>query len=361
MKLRLSTRLLLSYAVIIMVGAAATYLTVRLLAPRLFDDRLRAGRGGRTGSSGPDLRSAFRSALNAALIVAVAVSAVAAGLIAAITSRVLLRPIENVRRATARIAAGDYQAKAGDSSVPELADLGADVDRLAAALADTESRRTRLLGDVAHEMRTPLTVLDGYIEGLVDGVFTTDAETLGALGEEVRRLRRLADDLSALSRAEEHRLDLHPVDTDLAVVASQAARRLSAQFDDATLTLTLDAPVAVPVHADPQRIEQVLTNLLGNAIAATPPSGSISLTVRRNNDRAEAIVADTGVGLAAGDLERIFERFYQVAGHHRRGPGTGVGLTIARGIARAHGGDVLANSPGPGHGSVFTLSLPLAG
>ena len=240
------------------------------------------------------VHSAFLSALTTALLVGVLASAAVAGLAAAFVTRRLLRPLDAVRAATRRIAAGHYQASVPLPREPELAALAADVNTLATALAGTETRRTRLLGEVAHEMRTPLTALEGYMEGLIDGVFAPEPETLGAVSDELRRLRRLADDLSALSRAEEQRLELHPAGADLADLARRAAGRLAPQFADDHVILTVHAPGALPVRADPDRITQVLTNIIGNALAATPAAGTVTVEARAAGHRAEVVVTDTG-------------------------------------------------------------------
>ncbi len=371
MRLRLPWRLFISYALVIAVGAVVAWVTVRLLAPAVFDhemamlggDHMGMGGGGPGNGQGggppSSVRAAFGSALTTALLFGILASVAAAALAAAFIARRLARPLTAVRAATRLIAAGRYQASVPVPHEPELAALAADVNTLATRLADTEARRTRLLGEVAHEMRTPLTALDGYLEGLIDGVFAPEPEILQAASDEVRRLRRLSDDLSALSRAEEQRLDLHPADTDLADLASRAAGRRAPQFSDSDVTLTVDAAVALPVLADSDRITQVLTNLLGNALTATQAGGTVTVQARARGRMAQVTVTDTGVGLAAGDLERVFERFYRAPGQPRRSAGSGIGLTIARNIARAHGGDITAASPGPGKGATFTLALPL--
>ena len=361
-------RLFISYAVVIVIGAAVAYVTVRLLAPTLFDHQMTMlggdhmgmgmGPGGQSGTAG-SVQSAFLSALTTALLVGVLASAAAAGLAAAFVTSRLLRPLNAVRAATRRIAAGRYQASVPVPKVPELAALAGDVNTLATELASTETRRTRLLGEVAHEMRTPLTALEGYMEGLIDGVFAPEPEILGAASDELRRLRRLADDLSALSRAEEQRLDLHPADTDLADLTRRAAGRLAPQFSDGHITLTVRAPGPLPVRADPDRITQILTNIIGNALTATPAAGTVTIDARTAGQRAQVAVSDTGAGLAAEDLERVFERFYRAPGQPRRSSGSGIGLTIARNIARAHGGEVTASSAGPGQGATFVLTIPL--
>ncbi|WP_033893517.1 sensor histidine kinase [Streptomyces anulatus] len=363
MKVRLPFRLFLSHAGVAVVGAGIAFLTVRLLAPELFDHRVGMMNGmsgmGTSSQIRAGVHAAFLASLNSALLVGVLASVVAAAAVAAVVTRRMLRPLDAVRAATRQIAAGRYEVNVPPPAEPELSALAADVNTLARALADTEERRTRLLGDVAHEMRTPLTALDGYVEGLIDGVFTASPDTLAELSAELRRLHRLADDLSGLSRAQEQRLDLHPLDADLADLARRAATRLSPQFDDAHVTLVIAADTALPVHVDPDRITQVLTNLLGNALLATPAGGTVTITAHGSGSRAEVSVTDTGVGLDRADVERVFERFYRVPGRPRRSAGSGVGLTIARGIARAHDGDVTASSPGPGQGARFTVVLPL--
>ncbi len=363
--MRLAARLLLSYAVVITVGAAAAYLTVRLLVPPLFDERMRMGTGAdatmgpRAGGNGTSTHAALISALNTVLLVAVFVSVVAGGVVATFVTRRLLRPLSDVRTATRRIAAGDYGSTVALPREPELAALAADVNTLAESLGQTETRRTRLLGDVAHEMRTPLTALDGYVEGLIDGVLAPDPGHLQAMAEELRRLHRLADDLAALSRTEEQRVELHRTPADLADLARRAAGRLCPQFHDAGVTITVRGDSPLPVSVDIDRIMQVLTNLLGNALIATPDGGSVSVASSATPGSAVVTVADTGVGLAAADQQRVFERFYRASTALRRSPGSGIGLTIARGLARAHGGDLHIQSSGPGQGATATVTLPL--
>jgi histidine kinase len=363
---RLVVRLVLSHLLVALLAAAATFLVVRLLAPALFDESIRMspmgqGPGGMGGQAGA-LRQQFGDAVDRALLVGAGVGAGAAAGFGAIAAYRLLAPLRAVRAATRDIAAGRY-----DTSVPpprerELAELADDINRLGHALDETETRRVRLLGEVAHEMRTPLTVIDGHVEGMIDGVLPTSATELGLLSDEVRRLRRLAEDLSMLSRTDEGRLELVMARVDLAQVAGRAVERMRPQAEDAGLTLTVDGAAAAPVVADADRLAQVLTNLVGNAIRATGPGGRIDVVCRASGSDALVTVADTGEGLDPADLERVFERFYRSPGRRTPGPdrGSGIGLTIARGIARAHGGEVSAASPGRGRGATFTVRVPLA-
>lgn len=361
MTMRMPARLLSSYVLVATVGAGVAYLTVWLLAPALFDRQvgMMDGRGMGSGAgSSTGLHDAFRSALTTALAVGLTASVGAAVAVAWFVTGRLMRPLHAVRAATRQIAAGEYQVSVPVPTEPELAALANDVNTLGSALADTEARRTRLLGDVAHELRTPLTALDGDVEGLIDGVFAPTPDVLGSLSDELRRLHRLADDLSSLSRVQEQGLGLHPVDADLAELARRAAARLAPQFRDAQVGLTVDADQVVPVRADPDRIVQVLTNLLGNALLATGSGGTVTVAARSGARGGEVSVTDTGVGLCGPDLERVFERFYRAPGQPRRSAGSGIGLTIAREIARGHGGNLTASSPGRGLGARFTMTLP---
>jgi histidine kinase len=366
--MRLPGRLFLSNIVVIAVGAVAAYVTVRLLAPRFFAREaeavvraLLAGPGRPRRELLGTVRGAFVSALTTALLFGTLASVVVAAIAAALVTRRLVRPLNAVRQATRLIAAGHYQASVPVPREPELADLARDVDTLATRLADTEERRSRLLGEVAHEMRTPLTSLEGYLEGLIDGVFAPEPEVLDAVSDELRRLRRLADDLSALSRSEDQRLDLTLADTDLAALAAKAADRLAPQFTDAGVRLSVEVAAPLPVWADPDRLTQVLTNILGNALAATPAGGLVTVRTAAPPGLAQVMIGDTGIGLGVADTERVFERFYRAPrppAQPSTATGSGIGLTIARNIARAHGGEVTAASDGLGQGATFTLSLP---
>ncbi|HYO86964.1 MAG TPA: HAMP domain-containing sensor histidine kinase [Dermatophilaceae bacterium] len=407
---RLAVRFAVSHLLVAVVAALTTFLVVRQLAPSLFDESLRRGigagqgsgqpggpgpSGGRPGPSGggtgqgEGLRQSFADAVDLSLLVGGLVGGLVAAVVGALVARRLLRPLGRVREATRRMAEGDYRVPVPMPMERELADLVSDVNVLGAALGDTESRRVRLLGEVAHEMRTPLTVIDGYVEGMIDGIITVTDEDLGQVSEEVRRLRRLADDLSALSRAEEGRLVLRRQTSDLRTVVERAAERLRPQVEDAGIVFIVDlGSEALPSDTDADRIAQVATNLVGNAVRATRPGGRIEVRVGRGQpqggetgaghvgDPVWFTVTDTGVGLRPEDVTRVFERFYRVPapasdrqvpsattgpGSRPAETGSGIGLTIARGIARAHGGDVTAASDGLGRGARFTCVVPRAG
>ena len=366
---RLVVRMVLSHLLVAVVAALATFLVVRQLAPALFDESLRMGPGGGMGpgpgsgmGSGMVLRQQFGDAVDRALLVGAVIGAVAAALVGAFAAYRLVRPLDALRTATRAMAQGRYDGPLPTPGTTELAELTDDVQRLGQQLHETEARRVRLLGEVAHEMRTPLTVIDGTVEAMIDGVMPVEPERLALVSDEVRRLRRLSDDLSALSRTDEGRLTLVLVDVDLREVVERAAGRLRAQAVDAGLALDIDCgSVPVPVRVDPERIGQVVTNLVGNAVRATPPGGRVTVRCAMSGSSACVGVTDTGEGLAAPDLERVFERFYRVPGRRsvEGESGSGIGLTIARSLVAAHGGRLSAESPGVGLGATFTAVLPL--
>ena len=242
----------------------------------------------------------------------------------------------------------------------ELAELAQDVNTLAQALAETESRRVRLLGEVAHEIRTPLTVIDGYVEAMIDGVLPAAADELSQVSEEVRRLRRLSEDLTTLSKAEEGQLVMVRQEVDIRTIVTTAVERLRPQADDAEVALVVDTgPDRLRVQVDPDRIAQVVTNLLGNALRATEAGGRVGVSTSMRDGEAMITVVDTGIGIEANDLDHIFERFYRA--HTARSgsdTGSGIGLTIARGIVEAHGGSISVDSAGHGRGATFTVRLP---
>ncbi len=363
---KLSVRLVLSHLLVAVVGGLTTLVVVRALAPALFDESMhRAGGMGRGMGSGMGanqaLRDQFAAAVDQSLLIGALVGAAAAAVLGALLAARVIRPLASVRRAAREIANGRYEQSIPLPRESELAELAEDVNTLGAALAETEARRVRLLGEVAHEMRTPLTVIDGYVEGMIDGVLPTTSTELMQVSEEVRRLRRLSEDLGTLSKAEEGRLAMNPTPVELREVVAAAAGRLRPQADDAGIALSIDTgEAALIASADADRIAQVVTNLIGNALRATPEGGRVDVTCSRVDGHAVITVADSGVGLESADLERIFERFYRVPG--RRAPGdtgSGIGLTIARGIVQAHGGSLSATSDGPGRGAAFTVRLPL--
>lgn len=355
----LRARLLLSHLAVVVIGVVILLLAGRRLGSVFVDDHLRSMAGMMRGTDtnwAAQLEEGINSAFNRAMLWAALISGGVAAAAATYATYRVLRPLGQVRRVARRLATGSYHERVPIPEEEELAAVASDVNSLARALEETEQRRLQLISEVAHELRTPVATLKGYLEGLLDGVFEADPATLAAGIGEITRLERLAGDLSALSRAEEGRVDIRPELLDLAELAVEVAERLRPQFDDKAVALDVRAGPRLPVMADRDRTAQALTNLLGNALSYTPAGGRVEVRARRSGHGAQVDVSDSGRGLTAEQTEHVFERFYRA--DRSVGPGTGIGLTIARSLARLQGGDITVSSPGPGKGSTFVLSLP---
>jgi two-component system sensor histidine kinase BaeS len=228
-------------------------------------------------------------------------------------------------------------------------------------MADTIEResalRRALVADVAHELRTPVTVLQASCEALLDGIEESTPDRLASLHEEVLRLGRLVGDLETLSSAEAARLGLLRALVDLREIVDQAADRLAAYFEAGELTLERELE-RTDVIGDSSRLAQVVDNLLGNALKFTPPGGRVVVEARSMGDVAVLRVSDSGPGIPADELPYVFERFWR--GERARGvAGSGIGLAVVAELVEAHGGQVEVASA-PGEGAVFTVRLPRA-
>lgn len=344
--------------VLVVVGIAITVLVVgRLTAPGFYRDHIGMMAGMMGGDAmTADLQAATLRALNQALAVSVGVGLLVALVAAWFASRRLIEPIDDIRRATRKLAEGNYGEKVLPPAEAELAGLASDVNRLADSLANTEQRRLRLLTDFAHEFRTPLATVEGYMEALLDGVLEPSPEIFGSIALEASRMKRLADDLGLLSRTEEGVVPLEIADVDVGTLVSAVCDRLAPQYVDKGVQLICEGGPYATTRGDYDRLLQALTNLVGNALSYTDPGGTVRVGWTSKNSMVAITVFDTGRGIRPEDRERIFERFYRA---DRTVPGgTGVGLTISRGIARLHGGEITVHSDGRGQGSRFELTLP---
>ena len=250
-----------------------------------------------------------------------------------------------------------------DSGADELGQLAERFNQMAEKLHQVESMRRQLIGDVSHELRTPLTAIKGSMEGLMDGVLPATDETYQQIHQEADRLNRLVDDLQELSRVEAgaYELDLRP--TQIAPLVETLAKRFRQQFEAKRVGLDLDLPADLPpVLADEHRILQVLTNLTANALQYTPAGGTVTISAARTNGTVQITVRDTGAGIAPEHLSHLFDRFYRVDKSRSRaaGGGSGIGLTIAKYLVEAHGGEIWVESEGKGKGSTFSFTLPVA-
>jgi len=300
------------------------------------------------------MTTALAVAVVAAILTALPVSLFVTGRIVA--------PIRAMARASVRIAAGQYRERVPVPSDDELGELAARFNQMAETLEGVEERRRDLIADVAHELRTPLASIAGYMEGLLDGVIPPQPETFHRIHREAVRLQRLVADLQELSRAEAGQVPVHPRRLAVRDLVETAVARLRPQFEDKGVGLAAEVASGLPpVLVDPDRIGQVMTNLLGNALQYTPAGGTVTVRAGREDGGVAIAVADTGVGIAAEHLPHVFDRFYRIdRSRARASGGSGIGLTIVRHLVQAHGGSVRAESAGPGRGSTFTVTLPPA-
>ena len=358
---RLAVRLMTAMALVIAVGGLTLLVTVNLVAPGLFHDHL-----SHFGMMSPEVTAhaeeAFSSSFAIAITVAMATSLIAAGLVSWFLVRRVARPVEDLAAAAETVATGSYVVDVPTEPFSsELEALATSFSHMAERLAATDASRTRLLADLAHELRTPLATLEAYIDGLEDGVVDGTAESYETMRGQVARLRRLATDLRESAAADEHALHLAPVELDAAAAASAAVAAAAPRYRTKGVELVLvPAADGLLVRADPERLGQVLSNLLDNALRHTPSGGRVSVAAARSASSVTVTVADDGDGIPTDQLRTVFDRFHRVdpARASADGSGSGLGLTIARAIVLDHGGTLTAASDGPGTGATFTVSLP---
>lgn len=305
---------------------------------------------------------AFLAQVNQSLLVA-AIAAIGAALILGILlARQIIRPLRQLTQVAQRIAHGHFDERIQVTGQDEVAQLGEAFNQMAESLQRTENARRQLVADVAHELRTPLMVINTTVEAMEDGVLPPDKTNLATIRDEIASLSRLVADLRDLSLGDvgQFPLEREPVDlTDVldsvrsAFVTAAASRRIS---------LSVDATTELPwVIGDENRLRQCLRNLVDNALRHTPAGGHVTLRGRVEGNAAMIEVTDTGEGIAAEHLPHIFERFFRAdQSRNRRSGGTGLGLAIVQQIVRAHGGTIDVSSGGPGRGATFTIRLPVA-
>lgn len=281
-------------------------------------------------------------------------------------SRQIVSPLRAMMNASLRIADGHYAERVSVEGSDELAQLAARFNRMAERLEQTESMRLRLIGDVSHELRTPLTVISGYMEGLQDGVLPATSDTYEQVKKEAGRLSRLVDDLQELSRVEarSYKMDIHPVA--LADIITTITKRMSHPFAEKHISLQVDLSdieknPSLQVLVDEDRVIQVMTNLLGNALIYTQAGGKVLISASKNQNMVQVAIKDNGIGIDSANIEYIFDRFFRADKSRTRiaGGGSGIGLTIARAIVEAHGGRIWVESEGIEKGTTFFFTLPV--
>lgn len=271
----------------------------------------------------------------------------------------LARPLQALQQASRRIAAGDFQVRIPPQEAGELGDIAQAFNRMAEALAWSEQQRRQMLADIAHELRTPLGILQGQLEALMDGVLPLTLEQVAQIHDEVRHLARLVEDLRLLTLAEAGQLRLDREWVDLRRLIEETVDGIALQAAEKGLHLEIRLPGELPpVPADPLRVRQALMNLLSNAVRYTPSGGRITVEARDLGSAVQVSVRDTGIGIAPEDLPHVFDRFYRAEKSRARSDGgSGLGLAIVKHLVEAHGGRVGVESA-PGKGAHFFFTLP---
>jgi len=268
--------------------------------------------------------------------------------------------VESLTAAARRMGAGDLSQRVRVSSTDEIGELARAFNAMAEAVERNEALRRNLVSDVAHELRTPLTNLRGQIEALEDGLLAPSADTLRSLHEEILILSRLVNDLQDLALAEAGQLPLHRGRLVLSEAVEGALASIRAGAAERGILLHAEAGPELAVDADRERLGQVLRNLLANALTHTPDGGRIEVTARAENGSVSIRVQDTGVGISAEQLPRVFDRFYRAdSSRARASGGAGLGLAIVKQLVIAHGGTIGVESE-PGRGAAFTFTIPRA-
>jgi signal transduction histidine kinase len=311
------------------------------------------------------MQQAALDRVNRVVVIGGLVALIAALVVGFFTFRAITRPIDQLTRAAHQLAQGDLSARVAVDDHParlgadEISELGAAFNTMAGNLQQSEQVRRDMTADIAHELRTPLAVMRGNLEAMLDGVYPFDAEHLNPVLNQVNLLTRLVEDLRTLALAEAGQLPLEKRPGDLGALLQRATASFEAQAaaQQVALQTTIAADLP-PVEIDPDRMQQTVGILIANALRYTPPQGSITVAARTDRASVTIEVADTGSGIAAEDLPHVFDRFYRAdKSRARESGGSGLGLAIAKSIVEAHGGSIAAESQ-PGQGTQLIIRLP---
>ncbi|MDP2920227.1 MAG: ATP-binding protein [Dehalococcoidia bacterium] len=310
--------------------------------------------------SKPTLTRHLAETINRFLLWGGLIAVVIALLLTFVLSRRILAPVRALTATARKLGEGDLSQRVQSQDKGELGELAQTFNAMASELERSEKLRRNLVADTAHEIRTPLSNIRGYLEAILDGVVSPDEATISSLNEEVALLSRLVEDLQELALAEAKELKLVIQPEDISAIINQSVVSMQGQAASKDITLKAELPERLPLCAiDAGRIGQVLRNLLTNAVTHTTSGGAVTITATPSGNQVEVSVTDTGDGIPAEELANIFERFYRVdRSRSRRTGGSGLGLTIARRLVEAHGGRITAESQ-PGKGSRFTFAVPV--
>lgn len=368
-------KVFLSYLLVVFIGGVVLITAASLSVPAAFERHLvsmneimiSGNIAGNNEQMVSDLFSQYNKAVLEAVTYAALAALVGAVLASFLISRQVVTPTLRMMSLSKRIAEGEYEERLSlpdgqqAGQIDELGRLALSFNQMADKLEKTETMRRELIGDITHELRTPLTAVKGYLEGMMDGVFPADPETYQQIHSEIDRLQRLVNDLQELSRVEAGAFQLMLTPVSPASLIERIQNTLGRQFEEKNIQFEIDIEPNLPdINVDKDRIIQVLTNLVGNALQYTPSGGKVTLLVRREPSDLLFSVKDSGIGISADQIPLIFNRFYRTdKSRTRTSGGSGIGLTIARALVNAHQGKIWAESMGEGKGSTFSFQIPL--
>jgi signal transduction histidine kinase len=368
----LAWKVFFSFVVVILVGVVVLATATSLLAPAAFDRHMAGMMSGNNmmgnvQSLETELFANYQASVTEALSLATIAALIAAVLASFLISRQVVGPIQRMMVISHRIAEGEYterldvSGKVQSNQLDELDLLALTFNQMADKLEKTETMRRQLIGDVTHELRTPLAAIKGYMEGLMDGVLPATPDTYQQVHSEADRLERLVNGLQELSRVEAGAYQLKLESVSPVKLVESVISHLNRQFEEKGIHLEEKLDDDLPnVFVDKDRILQVLTNLVGNALQYTPAGGRVAITATRVKSEVIISVTDTGIGISPDNLPLIFNRFYRTDKSRARvSGGSGIGLTIAQALVKAHHGRIWAESAGEGKGSVFYFTLPV--
>lgn len=358
----LTVRLMLAQTAVLLVGVVIMVVAAVVIGPSMFYHELVEAGHANAATGLVHLEDAFRSVSLTALVVGGLPALSIAGLLSFYLYRTIGRSLASFTAAAGEVAVGNYDVRVTSTRLgPEFDSLAGSFNEMAAKLATVDATRRQMLADLAHEMRTPLASLKGYLEGIEDGVVELDEHTTGILYAQITRLERLARDIRQLTAAEEGmtRLQLTPQDPEHLAAQAVAAIEPDAAGKGVSITSLSTGMEVTPVPLDPERMGQVLSNLLENALRHTPPEGAIVLHTDHAPEAVTYTVTDSGEGISEENLPHVFERFYRAnTGREAHRGGSGLGLAISKALVEAQGGTLEATSEGPGRGASFRIHLP---
>ena len=367
----LNVKLFLSFLIVILVGTIMLVAAVEVVIPRAFQDHLAVMEPYMVDE--PEFQTdheldffeSFRSAVYKALMFAIPFALFSALIIGFSVSHQFVAPIKKMVTVSKKISDGNYKERipvpknVNIDEIDELKQLAVSFNQMTLKLEKTEDLRRQLIGDVSHELRTPLSLIKASMEGLIDGLVPATNKTFYQVQLETDRLARLVDDLLALSIIESGAYELLTQRSDIHEVITSVLKNLTPQFIRKGIQLEDDFPKEkMLISIDVDRIRQVLTNILGNALKFTPKGGLIELTGEIRKNQIQISIKDSGIGISNEHLPYVFTRFYRVdKSRSRKSGGSGIGLTIAKQLVEAHGGEIWAESSGENMGTTISFTL----